>query len=161
MFNLDEAIADWRRRMFAAGMKNPGALDELESHLREEVEQRMRWGVSAQQAFEIAAQCLGQPAALLNEFAKAGATAGTRLQRLKTALLRFIGAPLPAPAALTAGAREILELGGKEALGFHHDFIGTEHVLLGLLGSKTGVVPAVLRRMGVDHNVVRSEIEKV
>src|SRR5436309_14918739 len=111
MFNLDEAIADWRRRMFAAGMKNPGALDELESHLREEVERRMRSGMSAEQAFEIAVRCLGQPAALQNEFAKAGATARTRLQRLKASLLRFFGAPLPALAALTAGAREILELG--------------------------------------------------
>jgi hypothetical protein len=161
MFNLEQSIADWRRRMLAGGVKSPVPLDELESHLREDVEQQVQSGVSAGQAFEIAVQRMGRPAALQNEFAKSGATKGARLQKLKDALLRFIGVPLPPPIVLTACARETLELGAREALGFHHDFIGTEHVLLGLLELKSGVVRGVLQKMGVDQGTVRSEIEKI
>ena len=40
-----------------------------------------------------------------------------------------------------------------------HGFIGTEHVLLGLLALEDGVVPNVLRRMGVDRDRVRGQIE--
>jgi hypothetical protein len=161
MFNLEQAIKGWRRRMLDAGVKDPNILDELESHLREDVERRMQAWLGEEDAFEIAARSIGRPAALQIEFAKSGATNGTRLQRLKCALLGFIGIPLPFPRALTAAARETLELGGKEALGFHHDFIGTEHVLLGLLELKTGVARGVLRKLGVNPQIVRSEIEKI
>jgi hypothetical protein len=161
MFNLEQKILEWRRQMLAVGVRNQNVLDELESHLREDVERQMQSGVSAEQAFYTAAQSIGQPAALQDEFAKAGATKGTRLQKWKEALLVFMGFPLPFPNALTAEARETLELGGKEALGFHHDFIGTEHVLLGLLELKAGVVRGVLQRMGVDHKTVRTEIAKI
>src|ERR1700722_1093646 len=127
MFNLNVAIKEWRRRILAAGVKNPNILDELENHLREDVEQRMQGGVGEGDAFEVAVRSIGQPATLQNEFAKSGATTGTRLQRLKCALLAFIGIPLPpSPRVFTDAARETLEIGGKEALGFHHDFIGTE-----------------------------------
>ena len=56
MFNLDEAIAEWRRKMDAGGVKAPVPLDELESHLREDLEQRMQSGANAEQAFEAAVQ---------------------------------------------------------------------------------------------------------
>src|SRR5580700_2421074 len=110
MFDLEKAIADWRRQMLAAGVKDPNVLEELEGHLREEMEQQMRTGVSAEQAFGIAVQCIGQPAALRSEFAKSIAATGTRLQRWKFVLWRFIGLPLPSPLLLTAGARETLDL---------------------------------------------------
>ncbi len=161
MSKLEHAITEWRRQMLAAGVKTSAVLDELESHLRDDVEQQMRSGMGAQEAFEIAVQRIGQPAALQNEFEKAGSTKGRRLQRFKAALLRLVGVPLPYPNAFTTGAREILELGGKEARGFHHDFIGTEHVLLGLLESKTGGLSVALQRMGVDSKIVRAEIEKI
>ena len=161
MFNLDQAVAEWRRQMLASGIKSPVPLEELESHLREDVDLQVRSGASPEQAFERALQSIGNPAALKNEFTKATTTKWTRLQRLKGALLRWIGGPHPCADALTDGAREILEIGRKEALGFHHDFIGTEHLLLGLLESKTGVVPGVLHRMGVDHTIVRGEIERI
>jgi ABC-type transport system involved in cytochrome c biogenesis permease subunit len=151
MFNLEQSIAEWRRRMLAAGVNNPGVLDELESHLREDVARQTRTGASAEQAFEVAVQCVGQPAALQQEFAKAAAFNGTRLQRLKGALLRFLGVPPPPQNLLTAGARESLQLGEKEALGFHHDFVGTEHVLLGLM--------AVARLGGPSS--VRTEFNKI
>ena len=159
MFNLDNAIKEWRRQMLAAGIKIPALLDELEGHLRDDVEQRVRLGATGQEAFEIAVRKIGRPSALRNEFAKMGRR--TRLQRLKRALLRFVGVSAPSPNAYNAEAREVLELGGKEALGFHHDFIGTEHLLLGLLELETAILPGVLQRIGVDHKIVRQEIEKI
>ena len=41
MFNLEAAIADWRRQMLAAGIKAPVPLEELESHMREDVENQL------------------------------------------------------------------------------------------------------------------------
>jgi len=76
MFNLDEEVLKWRRQMLAAGIKTPKVLDELESHLREEIEQQMRSGLSVQQAFETAAQRIGQANALKAEFEKAGGAVG-------------------------------------------------------------------------------------
>jgi hypothetical protein len=161
VFDLEQAILEWRRRMLDAGVKSPAPLEELESHLREDIERQIQAGTSAEQAVAIAAQRFGQAETLQREFAKARANKETRWRRVKQALGRFIGIPVTSPIALSAGSREILELGGKEALGFHHDFIGTEHVLLGLLEAKAGVVRGVLQKMGVDDKIVRSEIEKV
>jgi hypothetical protein len=47
MPNLDQRIAEWRQRMDTGGIKSPAVLDELESHLRDEVEQQMRSGLDA------------------------------------------------------------------------------------------------------------------
>ena len=74
MFNLDQAVAEWRRRMLAAGIKTPVPLDELENHLRDDVEQQVRSGADAQQAFEAAVLRIGQAAALKREFTKVGQT---------------------------------------------------------------------------------------
>jgi hypothetical protein len=57
--------------MLAAGIKTPAPLDELESHLRQDVEQQMQSGVDAPRAFEIAVARLGRADALKKEFAKA------------------------------------------------------------------------------------------
>jgi hypothetical protein len=159
MFDLDKAIAEWRRQMADGGIKASPVLNELESHLRDEFERQMTSGVPPQNAFEIAVQRIGQPGVLQNEFTIANAE--TRRQRLKYALLKFLGLSRTPRPAFSASAQKTLELGGKEALGFHHDFIGTEHVLLGLLQLETGVVAKILGKLGVDHRVVRSEIEKV
>jgi hypothetical protein len=70
MFNLDQAIADWRRQMLAAGIKTPVPLEELESHLREDVEQQMQSGLRAQQAFENSVQRIGHADELKSEFKK-------------------------------------------------------------------------------------------
>jgi hypothetical protein len=72
MFNLNEEIAQWRRQMLAAGIETPAPLNELESHLREDVEQQMRSGLAEQQAFAIALQRIGPANALKTEFQKAG-----------------------------------------------------------------------------------------
>ena len=69
-FNLDQAIAEWRGQMLAAGVKAPVPLDELESHLREDIEQQVRSGLSPQQSFETAVRRIGEAHALKTEFAK-------------------------------------------------------------------------------------------
>lgn len=70
MFNLDHAISDWRRQMAAGGIGTPEILDELETHLREDVDQQVRSGLSQQQAFEAAVQRIGESKALKKEFRK-------------------------------------------------------------------------------------------
>jgi hypothetical protein len=70
MFNLEQSIANWRRQMLATGIKTPVPMEELEIHLREEIEQQMKSGLSGQDAFEISIRQIGQPKRLNNEFEK-------------------------------------------------------------------------------------------
>jgi leader peptidase (prepilin peptidase)/N-methyltransferase len=74
MFNLDQAIAEWRRQMLAAGIKTPVPLDELENHLRDDVEQQVQSGSEEQQAFEASVLRIGKAGALKREFMKVGET---------------------------------------------------------------------------------------
>jgi hypothetical protein len=62
---------------------------------------------------------------------------------------------------LTADAKQSLETARREAMRFHHDFIGTEHALLGLFDAQDGIVTKVLRDCGLDRGMVREEIEKI
>lgn len=70
MFNIEQAIAAWRRQMVAAGIKAPVPLEELESHLREEIEEQLRSGISEQLAFETAVERIGYANQLKSEFKK-------------------------------------------------------------------------------------------
>ncbi len=74
MFDLEAAISEWRKQMRAAGIKTPVPLEELESHLREDVAQQMRSGSDQRQAFEVAVLRIGRAGALKQEFKKAGGT---------------------------------------------------------------------------------------
>jgi hypothetical protein len=71
MFDLEQSIVDWRRQMLAAGIKTPMPLEELEIHLREEIEQQIKSGLNPQRTFENAVQKIGQANLLKNEFQKA------------------------------------------------------------------------------------------
>jgi hypothetical protein len=82
MFNLEQAISEWRQQLAAGGIKTPDVLDELESHLREDVDQQVRSGLNRQQAFQDAAQRFGQASVLKAEFRKADKTAALRLKRI-------------------------------------------------------------------------------
>jgi hypothetical protein len=73
MFDLEKSISDWREQMLAAGIKSPVPLDELEIHLREEIERQMKSGLNGQNAFEIAVQKIGDTAMIKNEFKKVDA----------------------------------------------------------------------------------------
>jgi hypothetical protein len=54
MFDLNEKISEWRRQMLDAGINTPVPLDELENHLREDVERQIDSGSDPLKAFEIA-----------------------------------------------------------------------------------------------------------
>jgi len=68
MFNLDSAIFEWRRKMISAGIRSADVLDELEGHLREDIERRGRLGGDGSQLFEKAAAQFGRPQVLKAEF---------------------------------------------------------------------------------------------
>jgi len=60
----------------------------------------------------------------------------------------------------TDRARKVMALARKEAQRFNHDFIGTEHILLGLIQEGSGVAANVLKTLGVEIEKIRREIEK-
>ena len=60
----------------------------------------------------------------------------------------------------TPRAQQVLALARKEADRFNHNFVGTEHLLLGLIKLGQGVAVNVLQRMGLDLENVRQEVEK-
>src|ERR1700733_3200210 len=82
MFNLEQSISAWRRRMLAAGITTPVPLEELESHLRDDIEQRLRSGLNPQQEFETAVKSLGQADPLTKEFAKEPSARGLLIGNL-------------------------------------------------------------------------------
>ncbi len=305
MFNLEQAIADWRRQLADAGIKSANVLDELEDHLRDDIEQQTRSGADPQKAFDSAVLRIGQARALRDEFGRlAGRSAkpGRRFVRrfcfatavfvflvetwtlleydlgvferlaglcmvvLVTAylaILPFLGqwlsraayarfmkgavvaslfAPLfviyallcacnvihfelgfmpnflmwlaftavsvtsfacclgsdlgrdegsggpvppfgwepqsippvrpcppdldfgkavPPPDEFAAGARQSLAVAREEASRLGHDFIGTEHVLLGALKLATGTAATILQNSNVDQEAVKREIERL
>lgn len=75
MPDIDTKIAEWRKRMAAEGIKDAAVLDELEAHLREEIQQRLTAGDLSAEAFEFAVARIGTPNSLRKEFNKiSGAT---------------------------------------------------------------------------------------
>src|SRR4051812_9238035 len=60
----------------------------------------------------------------------------------------------------TPRAQQVLALARKEADRFHHNYVGTEHLLLGLIKLGQGVAVSVLQKMGMDLETVRAEVEK-
>jgi Clp amino terminal domain, pathogenicity island component len=61
----------------------------------------------------------------------------------------------------TDSARKVMVLAEQEARGLGHQYVGTEHVLLGILGEGSGVTMGALATCGVDAGKVRTEIEKL
>lgn len=70
MFNFEQAISEWRTQMLAAGIQTPVPLEELENHLREEIERQLILGLNPCQAFAVAVQQIGQAKVLRTEFKK-------------------------------------------------------------------------------------------
>jgi hypothetical protein len=271
MFDLEQAVRKWRRRLAASGVFSPETLDELESHVREEAEQQERAGATPENAFELSTRRLGQGSALQAEFAKAGPLRGSWLVLLFCCLgcalclmliggwsvlafetsgaMRALGltalaaiaiylvclpftcgrllasagfgmalkwgaylaalwvlwlllipadafdirlgisgqsiiwalcaahgvtclaglyvdrepSPIPFFAAdrLTLPAYESLGAAREEAQGFNHNFVGTEHLLLGVLESKYPGTAEVLKQWNVNEAVIRGEIENL
>lgn len=67
-FHLESAIQSWRQQMISAGISNRDAVDELESHLRDEIELQMRSGRNAVDGFDAAIQKMGNASMLKAEF---------------------------------------------------------------------------------------------
>ncbi len=61
----------------------------------------------------------------------------------------------------TERARKVMALANQEAQRFNHEYIGTEHILLGLVKEGSGVGANVLKNLGVDLHKVRIEVEKL
>lgn len=156
MFDLEKSIAQWRRQMLAAGIKVTESLDELENHLREEVEKQIKLERKPEHAFDIAVDKIGKPAPLKEEFAKVEATWLAKLKAL-LGLNKILPPPYKdfAPVGM-----QTLELAAGEARDRYHNYIGTEHILLGLLKSESSVISTVMRRLGVDEKAIRIEVEK-
>jgi len=160
MFDIEKAIAEWRREMLAGGIKSFETLDELESHLRDDVERQMLVGMDASRAFEIAVGRIGQPRALNKEFMKTDRRKLTLLRKLKILIFCRQGIPIPSLEDFGPIAQEVLELAAGES-HFHHDFVGTEHVLLALTKSNSGIVANVMKTLGVEGETIRLEVEKI
>jgi hypothetical protein len=64
-------------------------------------------------------------------------------------------------AQLTERARKVMQLANQEAQRLRHEYIGTEHILLGLVAEGTGLASKVLQGLGIDHGIVGREVEKI
>jgi ATP-dependent Clp protease ATP-binding subunit ClpC len=62
---------------------------------------------------------------------------------------------------LTDRARKVMQLANQEAQRFHHEYIDTEHILLGLVKEGSGAAANVLKNLDIDLRKVRQEVEKI
>ena len=93
--------------------------------------------------------------------AKALTQMGITLEAARTEVEGLIGKGTQAPAGhipFTSRAKRILELSLREALQLNHPYIGTEHILLGVLREGEGVATQVLIKMGADLGQVRETV---
>jgi hypothetical protein len=95
MFKLEAAIAAWRKEMRAGGIKSPAALEELEAHLREEIERHVSAERGEEAAFAAAVRSIGPAHALGEEFAKVEGAREARQWQLFENL--FLGAVVGMP----------------------------------------------------------------
>jgi hypothetical protein len=61
----------------------------------------------------------------------------------------------------TDRARKVFQLANQEAQRFNHEYIGTEHILLGLIREGTGVAAKILEKLDVDLRRIRLEVERL
>jgi ATP-dependent Clp protease ATP-binding subunit ClpC len=86
---------------------------------------------------------------------------GISLEAVRRQVEGIIGQGQQAPSGhipFTPRAKKVLELSLREAHQLGHDYIGTEHVLLGLIREGQGVAAQVLVRLGADLNQVRQQV---
>jgi hypothetical protein len=197
MFNLEMEIADWRRHMVQEGIERPEILDELESHLRSEIECYLAAGWGPQRAFNTAVQQMGDARNIKHEFERAEDCQPPEMQKLLwVACIGFAAlvssyvfltselawaqilfglaavsgailaiswsklglgrmTPFTPDNSFSESTCRSLESARGEASQLHHDYVGTEHVLLGLLEHEQ--VSQVLTRIGLNRAVVRRE----
>jgi hypothetical protein len=108
MFDLERAISEWRRQLATGALAAPEVLDELESHLRDDVQQQVQSGAEAEQAFRAAVRNIGHAAGLEREFGKLGRETKTA-RRLKDAVLTLAGVPTQHPVTLMNTSNRLIE----------------------------------------------------
>ena len=93
--------------------------------------------------------------------AKALESLGISLEAVRQEVEEIIGRGQQAPPghiAFTPRAKKVLELALREAQQLGHNYIGTEHILLGLIGEGEGVAAQVLVKLGADLERVRQQV---
>jgi ATP-dependent Clp protease ATP-binding subunit ClpC len=93
--------------------------------------------------------------------AKALESLGISLEAVRQQVEEIIGQGQQAPSGhipFTPRAKKVLELSLRESMQLGHNYIGTEHILLGLLREGEGVAAQVLVRLGADLNRVRQQV---
>ncbi len=89
---------------------------------------------------------------------------GVTLEAVRAEVVRHVGSgdEVAEPEALrfTPRAKKVLELSLREALNLKDDYIGTEHILLGVLRESSGLASRVLNDLGADPAQLRSEVER-
>ena len=86
---------------------------------------------------------------------------GISLETVRQQVVKAIGQGKVEPAGhipFTPRAKKVLELSLREALTLGHNYIGTEHILLGVIREGEGVAAQVLTKMGADLNRVRVQV---
>jgi ATP-dependent Clp protease ATP-binding subunit ClpA len=93
--------------------------------------------------------------------AKALESLGISLEAVRAKVKEIIGQGQSAPTGhipFTPRAKKVLELSLREALQLGHNYIGTEHILLGLIREGEGVAAQVLVTLGADRDRVREQV---
>ena len=93
--------------------------------------------------------------------ARALETLDISLEMVRQEVTEMIGRGQSAPSGhipFTPGAKHVLELSLREALALDHSYIGTEHILLGLIRESDGVAAQALVRLGADLETTRARI---
>jgi hypothetical protein len=151
MVDLEDSFTDWRWQMLAAGIKAPEPLEELELHLREEVEQQLRLTGDADEAFAKAVRRMGHPRELKREFSK---TNGWNLRfwwiwlgiggfgLVQTAMMNFVG-------PLVFHRHSSVFFSAKWWADWFPSYIAW--IALVLLGSALGLAKWRSRRVAVRH----------
>ena len=169
MFNLEQSIANWRKEMLAAGIKSLSPLDELECHLREEIEKQLKLGTDRQQAFDMAVKAIGQGVELKKEFKKLGEPLDVRLVKLiglgcgtvaflfSLWILPFLFSLPTGPLAKIAGGAAVATI----ILGWIYNYkflpvVGNQHLrsLIGFVSSVVGIIGIQLFILHVVPNML-------
>jgi Clp amino terminal domain, pathogenicity island component len=124
--------------------------------------------VSQEEARELGHNYIGTEHILLGLLAAEGGLALQVLQRFGMSLIQVreevtarVGTgsdPTKARIPFTPRAKKVLELSLREALALHHNYIGTEHILLGLAREADGVGPQIMKAHGADYMAVRQGV---
>ncbi len=96
--------------------------------------------------------------------AKALTSLGVDLEKIRTAVEDIVGRGnriAPGEIGLTPRAKKVIELAVDEARHLNHDYVGTEHLLLGLIREGEGIGAGVLESFGLSLQQVRTKIMQI